>query len=344
MPRIKCQQCGKRFSGTRERCPRCEMSLKEKHPLHWLKIGIMLIVLAGLCGALSAIHFQKGKSVGLISHALRQIPTLDELLVLSPEELAKRDIAMINLVCAEGLYGAENLNINECLRQIDEWSEQAGKLLAEREFMFFQAPEQSGHSINRWRCSALGQYLSQIIGLSYHPDRKGLKSGGAYDTHHFQDSRDFMIHGLILEKNRGTCASMPVLYTAIARRLGYPVELVTTRNHLFSRWVDPEGKETFNIEWTDTYVDFKSNEFYKVFPGKLNPGEIERQGYLTSLSKEQAMSSFMHLRGMCLWFHDDLEGARKAFIEASRLDNNRLIRQGYIREVEKQIESGRIKQ
>ena len=56
------QQCGKRFSGTKERCPRCEMSLKEKHPLRWLKVGIMLIVLGGFCGVLSAIHFQKEKN------------------------------------------------------------------------------------------------------------------------------------------------------------------------------------------------------------------------------------------------------------------------------------------
>jgi hypothetical protein len=41
---------------------------------------------------------------------------------------------------------------------------------------------------------------------------------------------------------------MPVLYVAQARRLGYPVSLVTTKGHLFDRW---EGRgERFNVECT----------------------------------------------------------------------------------------------
>jgi len=317
------------------------MPIEIAHPLRWLKVSIVLLAILVFCGTLYAIHLQKGEKADIEVQERTQIPTLGELLAMPSEELEQQDIAVVNLVCAQGLYGAKNLDINKCLEQIDVWATQARILLSEREFMFHQAPERSNYSINRWRCGGLGLFLSKIIGLSYHPDRRNLKSGGIYDTHHFQDSRDFMIHGLILEKNRGTCASMPVLYAAIARRLGYPIKFVRTRNHLFLRWVDPEGKENFNIEWTDVYVDFRSNDYYKSWPAQLNLGEIERQGYLIPLSAERTMSSFMHHRAMCLWFHGDLTEAKNSFVEAYRLDDNRAARAACIRAIEKEIQNER---
>lgn len=343
MSRIKCTQCRKRYSNLNDCCPRCNTPSSKITPLRFTIHKIVLISSLGITGICGALHIVGNKtdanSYNYETHE-KAIPSLDDLLGMSSEELEKQDIAMINLVCAKGLHGAENINIRQCLRQIDIWAYQAEQLLTEREFMYYKAPEKSNYSINRWRCSALGQFLSQIIGLSYHPGRRDLKPGGMYDTHHFKDSRDFMIHGLILDKNRGTCASMPVLYTAIARRLGYPVKLVTTRHHLFSRWVDPEGMELFNIEWTDTYVDFRPDEYYKNVIVKLNVGEVERQGYLTPLSARRAMSCFMHLRGSCLWFHKDLAGAKKSYTWSYRLDDNRPVRESYIRAVEKQIQLG----
>ncbi len=40
---------------------------------------------------------------------------------------------------------------------------------------------------------------------------------------------------MIADDNGGTCVSMPVLYTAVARRLGYPVKLVLAKGHAFCR-------------------------------------------------------------------------------------------------------------
>ncbi len=42
---------------------------------------------------------------------------------------------------------------------------------------------------------------------------------------------------------------MPVLYVAIGRRLGYPLELVTTKGHVFACWED--SNDRFNIEGTN---------------------------------------------------------------------------------------------
>jgi hypothetical protein len=60
------------------------------------------------------------------------------------------------------------------------------------------------------------------------------------------DSRDDFLHGIIAGRG-GTCASLPVLYAAVGRRLGYPLKLVRTTQHLFLRWDDPGG-ERFNVE------------------------------------------------------------------------------------------------
>jgi hypothetical protein len=47
---------------------------------------------------------------------------LAELLALKPEQLDRVDIALINLVCAEGLRGSENLDVQSCLDTLDAWA------------------------------------------------------------------------------------------------------------------------------------------------------------------------------------------------------------------------------
>ena len=73
------------------------------------------------------------------------------------------------------------------------------------------------------------------LGVRYNP-------GGFVDTKFqdpkcfdpdFRDSRDLLIHGMI-DGPGGTCASMPVMYVAVGRRLGYPLKLVQSRGHLFA--------------------------------------------------------------------------------------------------------------
>ena len=46
-----------------------------------------------------------------------------ELIALPEEELTKVDIAVMNLLSAEGLPGAENLNVKRCLVLLDQWAE-----------------------------------------------------------------------------------------------------------------------------------------------------------------------------------------------------------------------------
>ena len=56
------------------------------------------------------------------------------------------------------------------------------------------------------------------------------------------------INGLIDTKS-GSCFTLPLLYLALAQRLGYPVYPVSAPQHLFLRYVDP-NLEMRNIEAT----------------------------------------------------------------------------------------------
>ena len=47
----------------------------------------------------------------------------DRLLEMSDDELGQQDIALVNLVCAGGLPGTENMDIPQCLAIIEEWTE-----------------------------------------------------------------------------------------------------------------------------------------------------------------------------------------------------------------------------
>ncbi len=66
----------------------------------------------------------------------------------------------------------------------------------------------------------------------------------------------------ILDTKAGSCTTMPLLYLAIAQRLGYPVYPVAAPQHLFLRYIDPKLNEQ-NIEATGG-GGFTSDEEYTV--------------------------------------------------------------------------------
>lgn len=134
----------------------------------------------------------------------------------------------------------------------------------------------------------------------------------------FTNSKDLFIHGMIDDTNGGTCVSMPALYVAIGRRLGYPLKLVLTKGHIFVRWDD--GKQRFNIETTsnggaDSYPD----EHYKTWPMKWTPQEVKGNRYLKSLSPSQELACFLASRGHCLLDNGRVREARDAYAAAHRV-------------------------
>lgn len=224
----------------------------------------------------------------------KEIAELHQLLALDPNDLGNMDLARMNLLCAQGLPGAEGLEIEQELAVLDRWAASV-KFETDRDIHKFHAdPSQFNNSEGYYRILMLVTVLQQDFGVQYNLDRVFQPD--------FTDCRDVFLHGLTQastgEHAGGTCVSMPVVYVAVARRLGYPVKLVTTKSHVFARWEDE--KDRFNIEATNQGLNSYPDEHYKTFPETLTEKELASGTYLRSLTPAQELSMFMAARGYVL--------------------------------------------
>jgi hypothetical protein len=140
------------------------------------------------------------------------------------------------------------------------------------------------------KASMMVQVLQEDLGVKYNLER-------VRDID-FTKSEDLFIHGMIGRDNGGTCVSMPVLYTAIGRRLGYPIYLATAKAHLFCRWDD--GKERFNIEGSGDGFSAFDDSYYMTWPKPISEDEVKVGHYLKSLSPGEELAVFLSARGHCL--------------------------------------------
>jgi hypothetical protein len=307
-----------RTSSSATRAPRASAS---RRPVAGASSPLRVITFVAVGAALGAMGLLGYKSpqgrrtamAGRSSPPAKSAPTsYYDLLAMSPDELAGVDIALGNLLCAKGLPGAENLDIPAVLKQLDAWAAKV-KFDTERHLYRVTDPryaEHYGHSEARLRAEFIVQTLQEECGVHYNPDR--------ITTADWRNSQDLFLHGLVGSANGGTCSSMPLLYVAIGRRLGYPMKLVLADSHIFCRW-DSE-KERLNIEGTTNGgINFHPDEYYRTWPKPLADAEIERGEFLRSLTPTEELSSFLIDRGMCLDMNGRNPEARAAFAEAHRL-------------------------
>ncbi len=141
--------------------------------------------------------------------------------------------------------------------------------------------------------------LQEDLEIRYNPER--ITPVGVFEPNEafFADSRDVFLHGLIAEDRRmGTCASLPALYVAIGRRLGYPLKLVPTQNHLFVRWED--SRERFNVDATGRGMNMHDDNHYRQWPMPISRETEQEFGYLKSMNATDELTAFLSLRGACL--------------------------------------------
>jgi hypothetical protein len=151
----------------------------------------------------------------------------------------------------------------------------------------------------------------------------------------FNDSRVAFIHGMIPMSGQttadtpgGTCASLPVLYVAVGRRLGYPLRLVTTCGHVFARWdgrdhPNPAWRERFNIEGSGEGFSSYDDEHYKTWPFKISDADVRANGYLVSLTPMEEFAQFLAARGHCGLDNGQVAFAARCFENAYRYDTTR---------------------
>ena len=236
--------------------------------------------------------------------------TYRELLSLESSRLDGLDIALMNLLCAEGLPNTEGLNVQGSLDLLGQW---AGKVKSEtqRHFYRFQKnPTEYEYSEGYFRMLIMAVVLHEDFQVRYNPERIANLGRAAMGDGFFADSRDVFLHGLLGPRRMGTCSSMPVVYVALGRRLGYPLKLVTTKGHLFVRWESPV--ERFNVDATGQGMNRYDDDHYRNWPFPLTEAEIIEHGYLKSLSSAEELAVFLSIRGQCL-----IESGRYAEAAAS---------------------------
>ncbi|MDY7010444.1 MAG: transglutaminase family protein [Planctomycetota bacterium] len=245
----------------------------------------------------------------------RKVASLNELLKLSHEELEKVDIAEMNLLCATDLPGAENISISKILMSLDAFAASV-RYQTNRHLYRVNDPkyaEHYKHSENVLRAEFLVQVLQEDCGVHYNLQRvRDLD---------FTNSKDLFIHGLI-GSNGGTCSSMPVLYVAVARRLGYPMSLALAPGHVLARWDAPKGSgdpmKHFNVEGSGYGFSPYDDEHYRKWPRKMTKEEAASGFYLRPLTGAEMLAVFLTTRGHCLLDTGQFEQAKQAYASAQR--------------------------
>jgi len=325
MARIKCKQCGKKYGNSLNECPHCGCSVKKQFISTGSLLRSVIPFFVGVVVTIGVVWFISSKSVSE-SESDQRAPerrlTFGDLLAFDPStQTCSWDIAEINLLCAQGLPGAEDLDVEKCLKTIDEWVPWVKHETDRHLYRFYRNPEQYRNSEGLFRMLMLAQVLGEDMGIGYNMDL--VTSGIMADTkstRFYRDSRDILIHGLLSDWKKGTCSTFPTLIAAVGRRLGYPVRLAeSSGGHVFCRWESPDGKEKFNFDSQGKGWDSKSDEFYRNWPRRATKAEMESEGYLKTLSPAEELGVFLQLRGYCLVENDRLIEAHIALVHAHRL-------------------------
>ena len=126
------------------------------------------------------------------------------------------------------------------------------------------------------------------------------------------------IHGLLSDERIGSCSSLPVLYVAVGRRLGYPVNLALAVQHMFIRW---EGeREAFNMEGSGPdFINTHPSEHYIDSPRPWTDEEKTCGAFLRSITAREELAAFLYMRETCLTAHDRWTEALPVMHEACRL-------------------------
>lgn len=106
------------------------------------------------------------------------------------------------------------------------------------------------------------------------------------------DPDDLFLH-VVLEKRRGYCLSLSVLYLSLAERLGLPMYGVVVPGHFFVRYDD--GNVRYNIETTSGGASAPDEHYIERF----KPPKSLKTLYMKNLTKKQTLGCFFNNLGNC---------------------------------------------
>ena len=239
------------------------------------------------------------------------------LLAMPVQMISDVEIGRVNLLCAEGLPGAESMDVNRALAKLDEMVARVRLETERHRYRFQKNPAEFENSEGFFRMLMLTVVLAEDFRVRYDPERQNGSLAATEGDGFFADSANVFLHGLLGPKRQGTCSSLPVLYVAVGRRLGYPLKLATTKGHLFVRW-EGDG-ERFNVEATSHGLNRFADDYYRHWPFEISAREEAAEGYLKSLSTAEELAVFLSIRGMCQRETGNWSGASESFTAAAKL-------------------------
>ena len=289
------------------------------------KSSIALIAIALVTTIAFAETNTVGSSQPVSTNLFIQPTNLTQLLALPPEQLDKVDIARMDLLCANGLHGSENLDVQQYLDTLDAWAQHVDSETKRNQHLFDEHPERFKNSLAYFRMAMLATVLVQDLQIQYNPEReKQLENGHTLPTEKdenefFADSKDVFINGLLDGKHYGTCASMPFLYVAIGRRLGYPVTLATTESHFYVRYEEGNGKH-FNVEATENraFLTPSDDEYKNPWELHLTDDEVKGMVYLQPMSNKEILGQLLLTRSVVLRSMGQYDKQAETWVTAER--------------------------
>lgn len=201
------------------------------------------------------------------------------------------DTGRAALVFGTEIYPA--IDVEAYSRKIDALAMEAGGLV--RRYAANGEPDAVIRALNTW--------YYKVWGVRYDDEGKARQEN--YFLHNILDSR------------RGNCISMPMLYMAIAQRLGYPVYGVLAPEHSFLRFVDPRLKEQ-NIELT-AHAGYEPDEGY-AFRLNISSKAIKSGAYLRTLTRRQYLGVLILQNAIVLSNRGELDRSIRYFEFAADRD------------------------
>jgi hypothetical protein len=248
----------------------------------------------------------------------------NRLLDMSDDELAQQDVAVVNLLCATGLPSADPLDIPECLNQLDDWTNYVYRETIRGYPQYLANPDPNKGSEAVYKLWALMHAVRALSGIEARfMSGKGIvnfqtidtsmkPTGGPYTN--CVNSQVNFIHGLLSPRSLHCCASNPVLFAAIGRRLGYPVKIVLTVQHIFNRWVD--DTEQFNLDGSMKHIGGDEDHHYIDRWRPWRDWERKSTAFHRPLTPREELATFMFNRNICecanLRFDDALQSCKIA--------------------------------
>ncbi len=222
------------------------------------KIFLLMICVLNLSSVVQAGRYRplanEGKS-GLYSRSIEQVLRLEE------DEV---DLATAALIISENW--SDLVHGRRHLAELDDMAmEIRDRLERERVGMNYQV------------IAVINKYLFDELGFESIPDAR--------------DPNDLFLH-TVLDKKRGYCLSLSILYLSIGERLGLPLYGVVAPGHFFIRFDNKQVR--FNIETTSKGGNAPDEHYISKF--KVPEGDNESI-YMKNLNKIQTLGCFFNNLG-----------------------------------------------